>query len=302
MIDFTDCGIDRLKAYGGSNGKKIRILYQGEHYMLKFPPEARKVKEMSYTNGCISEYLACNILAIMGVDVQKTLLGKYRLQNGVYKTVVACGDFTDEDTALMEFAELKNTCIDSSEEGYGSELASILDAIDTQMIYDPLAVRERFWDMFIADAFLGNFDRHNGNWGFLVNRRERKVSLAPVYDCGSCLYPQLSEKQMGNVLRNETEIEKRIFVFPTSAIKEEGKKINYYEFIHSLKNPDCNAALKRICPKIDMEKIGRFLDGAEISGIYKEFVRTMLEQRKEKVLDASLAKLKKKERKQHKVL
>ena len=51
-----------------------------------------------------------------------------------------------------------------------------------------------------------------------------------------------------------------------------------------------------------MEKIGRFLDGAEISGIYKEFVRTMLEQRKEKVLDASLAKLKKKERKQHKVL
>lgn len=112
MIDFTDCGIDRLKAYGGSNGKKIRILYRGENYMLKFPPEARKVKEMSYTNGCVSEYLACNILALMGMDVQKTLLGKYRLQNGVYKTVVACGDFTDEDTTLMEFAELKNTCID----------------------------------------------------------------------------------------------------------------------------------------------------------------------------------------------
>lgn len=26
-----------------------------------------------------------------------------------------------------------------------------------------------FWDMFVVDALLGNFDRHNGNWGFLYD-------------------------------------------------------------------------------------------------------------------------------------
>ena len=26
---------------------------------------------------------------------------------------------------------------------------------------------DRFWDMFIVDALIGNFDRHGGNWGFI---------------------------------------------------------------------------------------------------------------------------------------
>ena len=29
MIDFTDCPVDRLRAYGGANGRKINITYQG---------------------------------------------------------------------------------------------------------------------------------------------------------------------------------------------------------------------------------------------------------------------------------
>ena len=53
---------------------------------------------------------------------------------------------------------------------------------------------------------LGNFDRHNGNWGFLVNEKEGLIKLAPVYDCGSCLYPQLDEKKMAYVLSNPEEI------------------------------------------------------------------------------------------------
>lgn len=43
--------------------------------------------------------------------------------------------------------------------------------------------------MFIVDAFLGNFDRHNGNWGILVDECKKTAEIAPVYDCGSCLYP-----------------------------------------------------------------------------------------------------------------
>lgn len=37
-----------------------------------------------------------------------------------------------------------------------------------------------FWDMFIADALPGNFDRHNGNWGILVDEEHQTAEIAPV--------------------------------------------------------------------------------------------------------------------------
>ena len=41
-IDFTNCKRVLGKAYNGANGKKIAIEYNGEEYMLKFPPYATK--------------------------------------------------------------------------------------------------------------------------------------------------------------------------------------------------------------------------------------------------------------------
>ena len=42
MIDFTQCKRVIGKAYNGANGKKIAIEYEGQQYMLKFPPSAIK--------------------------------------------------------------------------------------------------------------------------------------------------------------------------------------------------------------------------------------------------------------------
>ena len=74
MIDFTNCPVNRFRAYGGANGNKINISYEGSSYMLKFPPRPSRNKEMSYTNGCISEYVACHIFEMLGFRVQDTLL------------------------------------------------------------------------------------------------------------------------------------------------------------------------------------------------------------------------------------
>ncbi|NLN48863.1 MAG: CtkA family protein, partial [Clostridiales bacterium] len=109
MIDFTSCEINKFKAYGGANGNKINIRYGDKSYMLKFPPLPSRNKAMSYTNGCISEYLACHIFEALGFNTQETLLGTYTDSRGKEKTVVACGDFTDGGKKLIEFAHLKNT-------------------------------------------------------------------------------------------------------------------------------------------------------------------------------------------------
>ena len=49
MIDFTNCDVNRFRAYGGANGNKINVRYDGKSYMLKFPPKPRRSAEMSYT-------------------------------------------------------------------------------------------------------------------------------------------------------------------------------------------------------------------------------------------------------------
>lgn len=152
--------------------------------MLKFSPTAKKNKNISYSNSTISEYIGSNIYKIIGIPVQETILGKYKV-NGKEKIVVACKNFTTPGTIIQDFASLKNTMINSNENGYGTELNTILETIDIQRAVDQLELKNRFWNMFIVDALIGNMDRHNGNWGFLYNTLTDDVTIAPVYDCGS---------------------------------------------------------------------------------------------------------------------
>ncbi|MEG0813863.1 MAG: HipA domain-containing protein [Clostridium sp.] len=289
MIDFTDCAVNKFKAYGGANGNKINVLYDGTSYMLKFPPVPSKSKVMSYSNSCISEYLACHILASIGLPVQDTRLGTYTDKRGKEKLVVACKDFTADGKRLMEFAHLKNTCVDSEQNGYGTELDSILKAIDEQTLIPVPELRAFFWEMFVADAWLGNFDRHNGNWGILVDEQNQHAEIAPIYDCGSCLYPQIDVRDMVKVLGDESEINQRIYTFPTSAIMYSGKKISYFDFISSLENAECSEALEQIAGRIDMEKVREIIAATPaISDLQKDFYQIMLTERKEKILDYSM--------------
>lgn len=289
MIDFTNCKVDPYKAYSGANGQKICVWYNGERYMLKFPPQAKRNKAMSYSNGCLSEYLACHIFASMGFHTQETLLGTYTMSDGRVKTVVACKDFNVGNKRLIEFAHLKNTCINSEQSGYGTELSSILAAIEEQRLIPAEKLRAFFWDMFIADALLGNFDRHNGNWGLLVDETAQTAEIAPIYDCGSCLYPQLDPAQMEKVLHSEAEIENRVFVFPTSAIEENGQKINYFDYISSLKNPECTAALQRVYERIDLGVINEIIAATPgLTQLQKDFYADIIHERYSRIVEQTM--------------
>lgn len=198
------CGA-KNKTYAGANGGKISVLYNGEQYMLKFPPFPTINKEMSYTNSCISEYIGCKVFESVGIPVQETVIGTYT-SKGKEKVVVACKDFTSQGITLQDFASLKNRIIDSERNGYGTELADILSTIDEQTAMDSETLKTRFWDMFIVDALIGNWDRHNGNWGFLYNNATDEVTLAPVFDCGSSLYPQADEDLMKKILSDKMSL------------------------------------------------------------------------------------------------
>ena len=284
MVDFTNCDVDVFRTYDGANGTKICIIHEQERYMLKFPPPAKNPLA-SYSNSCISEHLASSIYRTLDMPTQETLLGNYTTDSGKEKVVVACKDFCGIGDELVSFARIKNTCVDSEHNGFGTELSPVLEAIETQKLLDPLIIKRRFWLMFSADAFLGNFDRHNGNWGFLINQGKEAVSLAPVYDNGSCLYPQLTEEQMKMVLNDRTEIENRIYVFPNSALKINGKKINYLDFLLHSEDSVCNDAFKWVYERIDFTKIEPLISNLPVSKIAKDFYATMLHERKSLLMD-----------------
>ncbi len=274
MIDFTNCRVIPGRAYNGANGSKIAVEYNGEVYMLKFPPSGEgKPTDLSYTNSCISEHIASSVFNMLGIPAQDTMLGTFTVK-GKEKLVCACKDFTAGGKRLLDFCSIKNTVLDSDSNGSGTELADVMDTIDKQQYVSPKLLREHFWNVFIADALLGNFDRHNGNWGFLYDDIKGEAEIAPVFDCGSCLLPQADDKVMRSVLANESELHARVFQFPTSAIKQNGRKINYYDFLSYAENDDASAALKRMAPRIDMEKIDSFIDQVPaISDLQRAFYK-----------------------------
>lgn len=283
MIDFTNCK-KYNKTYGGANGNKICISYNNKKYMLKFPSTPTKKTELSYANGCISEFISCHIYNMLGVDAQNTILGIYNTGKKE-KIVVACEDFTDIGVVIQDFGSLKNQFIDSIHNGYGTELDDILEAIEQQNQIDQFTLLTRFWDMFVIDALLGNFDRHNGNWGFLYNQMTDSISLAPVYDCGSCLLPQADKQTVATILSSEKEINNRIYNYPNSAIKINDKKLNYYSFLTTTDDPNCLESIVKIENRFNYKEIENFIDTIEcLDNQQKEFYKRYIFQRHEKII------------------
>lgn len=152
MIDFTLCSTKK-KAYGGANGNKISIIYNDELYMLKLPAHSKLNSNLSYTNSCLSEYLGCHIFNMLGVKAQETILGTYEY-HGIKRDVVACKDFTNIKTVVMDFVSIKNKIIDSASNGYGTELYDILDTIHKQDVVDPIKLEEFFGTCLLSMLLL----------------------------------------------------------------------------------------------------------------------------------------------------
>lgn len=256
--------------------KKFEIIIDGHRYIVKF----QKNSEVGLTYNYVSEYLGSHIFQSIGIPVQETFLGTYDGKN-----VVVMKNFLEPEDALIAFNGVGESSLERDKELYQYTYEDITAMLTENMKSTNVTETiERFWDMFIVDALIGNFDRHGGNWGFI--KRDNKYRIAPVYDNGSSLYPKLNtDEKIADVLASQEEIDKRIYQFPTSHIKVKNKKSSYFEVISSLQFEACNEALKRIVPRIDLERINRIIEEIEeISELRKRFYKTMLQQRYEKIL------------------
>lgn len=94
------------------------------------------------------------------------------------------------------------------------------------------------------------------------------------------------------VMESEEETDKRIYNFPTSQVKLNGKKSSYFEVINSLQFEECNEALRHVMMQLDMAKVEQLLDETPlITDVQRAFYKHMITARYKKILMASFDKL-----------
>ena len=284
LIDFTDCKIDRHTDYAGSD-RKNAIIYNGERYMIKF--SERQEPKNNYATSCVnnvlSEYIGSHIAGLVGIPTHETLLGTY---NG--ELVVACKNFLKIGETLHEFSWYLRNQYDSSDIKRTPTLSQIYDTIKTHPDLSQIKqiAIDRYWDTFVVDALIGNFDRHAGNWGYIIGIDDT-IRPAPIYDCGSCLYSGLSTEQMEKVTSTELSIAKRLFSYPKAAlfVSENDVKVGYYDMLSSGYDTACSKAVLRIVPQIDLDDVkGMIGETPCLSRERRHFYETMLECRYQLIL------------------
>lgn len=287
-----------LEAYGGQSGHKIGILYEGNRFIIKYPGQLKgrnlKNVEISYSNSPISEYIGSHIYEYLGIPVHETVLGE---RNG--KIVVGCKDFREKGDELIEFGDIKVTLppekaseSDKITNGTGTELGAIINVMrEHPMLQCISGVEERFWDMFVIDALIGNPDRNNGNWGIIKDLNDN-LRIAPVYDNGNSFGNKLSERQMARNLENPKRMKNLAYIQRTCVFKEDGHLINPYQFIQSHKMRKCDEAVLRLVPKMNLEEIEKILlKTPAMTEINKKFCQKLVELRYYNVLQPALEQI-----------
>lgn len=280
-MDFTSASID-LVFYGGSE-RKTGVVIDGQRFIMKFQTKSEFGPRFNH----VSEHLGSEIFSLLRIPSQQTELGTYRGEE-----VVLCKNFLGKNELFVPFNDVGESSLDTESEHHSYTYEEIVHLIDiNKKLTDVEGTRERFWDIFVVDALLGNFDRHGGNWGFI--KTDNQYRLSPVFDNGSCLFPQMnSDEEMSGIIESPEMTDDRVYRFPTSQIKMGGKKSSYHEVIGSLRFPECNEALRRIVPRVDLDRISELIDDTcFITDTHRRFYKHMIRNRFEKILLDSFNRL-----------
>ena len=286
MIDFNN-GEERLNKYSGSE-VKTTLIYENEIYMIKYPDPIRDKKNiLSYMNNQFSEHIGCGIFNACGFNAQETVMGYHRDVNGKKKIVVGCKDFTQDGSVLYEFSKIINQVL--TEGKPGTTIESVHDVINrSKLITDKEGIKAMFWDMFVVDALIGNPDRHFDNWGIVEKNKE--ITFAPIYDCGSSLAALIDDKVMNDLLTDRIAFKNQEYN-STSCYYIDNKRIFYHEIF---KNPpmQLKEAIKRIVNRINMTKIHDVIDSTPIiSNIRKDYIKQALNLRYSQILTPALKRI-----------
>ena len=257
-------------SYGGHGGSKRGIIINNERWFLKYPKSTKSmdVEGLSYSTTPLSEYLGSHIYESIGLETHETKLG---LANG--KIVVACKDFLESSETIIDYNMIKNEydenveraieCLSSSSNlDSNHDLEEVLLIMEENPYFKSIPeLKKRFWDMFVIDALISNNDRNEGNWGLVLNKETNALRLSPVFDNGAAFYNKSNDDKLISIYADDFKFKQSVYDSSISIYKFNGKQINPLKYIESMNNEECNKAILRIIPKINMDKISNIFNG-----------------------------------------
>lgn len=272
--------------YGGSDRKNGLIGPDGARYMVKYSEKQAPRNDLStsYVNNVVSEHISSRILGILGYPVHETALGTLGGE-----AVVVCRNFVPPGGELLEFEKFMRRHYDSHDIGRVPRIDQIYEIFENDPVLSAQSdsFKTCYWERFVGDALVGDFDRHKGNFGYLIGEDD-SVCASPIYDNGGTLYPNLSEQGMRDVLADPKEIMMRIRLFPKAALEMNGKKVGYYDMMSSGIYSELTDAVVSMIPRIReaMPAVHEFLNGCDfLSDTRKAFYGVMLAERMAFILE-----------------
>lgn len=250
------------KTYDG-NTFKFGITVDSQYYIVKFANNGQ-------VSTLYSEYVASNFIRSLGYPCQKVWLGFYKQE-----MVLIIYDFCNAHLKLHTFLSTQQSSVDTDLAVKQYTYTDVIDLIEkhTKMTDDAKQqAKTQFWCMFICDAILGNRDRHHGNWGYVVNERN-VYTIAPIYDNGGSLFPNVSQNinqyNYQNATIEYTFLEQRSEKYPASLFQIEtttatGTKVrrtNYNEILSDLR-----------VNKILAEETRKLKETCGFEGVFKRIV------------------------------
>lgn len=266
--DFSNFKICDEYDLGGVTPKLV-VSDNKNNYLLKFGKEKENIVLKDY----LSEFIACKIAKILQYDVQEVELGYYN-----NKECVAIKIFPYDIITFTGFG----SSTDDEDFIYDLDMLLTLPFNKDKFELNELEFRQYVWRIFVLDMFLGNFDRHENNWGFYKENEIYKT--AALYDMGASFYPKLIDNCDSYI--NNKELEHLIMFNTRSSILYQGKKKNYFELLQIYKNDKIlQGELKLLLSKVQKSSFQGPLQTLNSFGYqnYAKFIQRVID-RKVKLL------------------
>lgn len=155
-----------------------------------------KYKKDVETTDHASECIASDIARLIGIQCAKFEIGIFKGREGS----ISYNIVEHEGMTLIEGIY----CISLVYNNYDSEKLMDIKTGEKyslemiEKVLDKFGFFEEFLSILVFDYLIGNTDRHQSNWAFLM--KDKKITLSPLYDNSSSLCAYVSETKIDQYL------------------------------------------------------------------------------------------------------